>query len=92
MHFRVAPHLSSLSTQPHASSALPRVMPARQTESVITLDLWFNRLWQHWKVVNVIAFFICISVVANKSKREHSFPGFPGAEPVKSNCPAVTPS
>lgn len=52
---------------PHVSSTLPQDMPAKQTKSVTTLDLWFNRVWQHWKVVNEIAFFICMSVFANKS-------------------------
>lgn len=50
--------------------ALPLDMPAEHTKSVITLDSWFNRLWQHWKVVNEIAFFICISVFADKSAQE----------------------
>lgn len=69
MHFRVRPTSVIAQHTPHASSALPpQDMPAKQTKSVITLDLWFNRLWQHWKVVNEIAFFICISVFANKSK------------------------
>lgn len=72
MHFRVRPTSVIAQHTPHASSALPQDMPAKQTKSVITLDLWFNRLWQHWKVVNEIAFFICISVFANKSEQEHA--------------------
>lgn len=72
MHFSVSP--TSVITQhtPHAYSAFPEDMPAKQTKSVITLDLWFSRLWQHWKVVNEIAFFICISVFTNKSNPEHA--------------------
>lgn len=66
-HFSVRPTSVIAQLAPHASSALPQVKPAKQTKSVITLDLWFNRLWQHWKVVNEIAFFICISVCAHKS-------------------------
>lgn len=72
MHFSVRPTSVIAQHTPHASSALPQDMPAKQTKSVTTLDLWFNRLWQHWKVVNEIAFFICISVFANKSAREHA--------------------
>lgn len=39
---------------------------------VITLDLWLNRLWQHWKVVNAIGFCVCISVFAHKSSVERA--------------------
>lgn len=72
MHFSVS--LTSVITRhtPHAYSAFPEDMPAKQTKSVITLDSWFNRLWQHWKVANEIAFFICISVFTNKSNPEHA--------------------
>lgn len=72
MHFRVCPTSVIAQQTPHASSALPQDMSAKQTKSVITVDLWFNRLWQHWKVVNEIAFFICISVFADKSNQEHA--------------------
>lgn len=72
MHFSVSPTSVITRHTPHAYSALPQDMPTKQTKSVITLDLWFNRLWQHWKVVNEIAFFICISVFTNKSNPEHA--------------------
>lgn len=70
MHFSVSPTSVIARHTPHASSAFPLDMPAEQTKSVITLDLWFNRLWQRWKVVNEIAFFICVSVFMNKSNLE----------------------
>lgn len=60
---------------PHASTALPPAMPAKQMKSVITLDLWLNRLWQHWKVVNAIGFCVCISVFANKSSAARALQG-----------------
>lgn len=72
MHFGVCPTSVIAQHAPHASSALPQDMSAQQTKSVITLDLRFNRLWQHWKVVNEIAFFICVSVSANKSNPERA--------------------
>lgn len=72
MHFGVCPTSVIAQRAPHASSALPQDMSAQQTKSVITLDLRFNRLWQHWKVVNEIAFFICVSVSANKSNPERA--------------------
>lgn len=72
MRFSVSPTSVITRHTPHAYSAFPEDMPAEQTKSVITLDLWFNRLWQHWKVVNEIAFFICISVFTNKSNPEHA--------------------
>lgn len=89
MHFSVRPTSVIAQHTPHASYALPQDMQAKQTKSVITLDLWFNRLWQRWKVVNEIAFFICISVFANKSKPRacmlHSFPDV-GLDEIKLPC------
>lgn len=87
MHFSVRPTSVIAQHTPHASSALPQDVPAKQTKSVITLDLWFNRLWQHWKVANEIAFFICIPVFANKSNQGHAYCSFPDVELSKIKLP-----
>lgn len=93
MHFGVCPTSVIAQRAPHASSALPQDMSAQQTKSVITLDLRFNRLWQHWKVVNEIAFFICVSVSANKSNPEHaSCAASPVYGWLNQTAPAVIPS
>lgn len=68
----LVPHLSSLCTHHTPPLLSLKTRQQSKTKSVITLDLWLNRLWQHWKVVNEIAFCICISVLANKSNPEHA--------------------
>lgn len=65
--FQLAPHLSSLSGRrtPPRLPLQPR--QAEQMKSVITLDLWLNRLWQRCKVGNEIGLRACISVFEDKS-------------------------
>lgn len=69
---------------PHASTALPPATLAKQMKSVITLDLWLNRLWQHCKVVNAIGLRVCISVFENKSSSERTRCGLHAAGTVES--------
>lgn len=40
---------------------------AQQMKSVITLDLWLNRLWQRRELGNAIGLRVCIAVFADKS-------------------------
>lgn len=82
-HFS-SPHICHRSAHAHASTALPPATLAKQMKSVITLDLWLNRLWQHCKVVNAIGLRVCISVFENKSSSERTRCGLHAAGTVES--------
>lgn len=91
MHYSARPTSVIAQQMLRAPYAPPQDMAATQTGPVITLDLWFNTLWQHWELVNEIAFFICISVFRNKSNPRHACcTVWMMWSQIKSNCPAVT--